>query len=94
MPKSVQDTPAQGTDHAQAPFEEALQKLESIVESMEADDLPLEQLLSNFEQGMKLVEVCQNKLAEAELKIHQLERNAAGETVLKPVSIPVENSEG
>jgi exodeoxyribonuclease VII small subunit len=66
------------------PFEEALQKLEGIVEAMEADDLPLENLLAKYEEGAKLVRVCQEKLAEAELKIQQLEKNAAGEIALKP----------
>ncbi|HTH48508.1 MAG TPA: exodeoxyribonuclease VII small subunit, partial [Candidatus Limnocylindria bacterium] len=37
------------------PFEEALKKLEAVVEAMESDDLPLEQLLSRFEEGSKLV---------------------------------------
>ena len=68
------------------PFEEALKKLESIVEAMETGDLPLEALLTRFEEGTRLVKVCQAKLEEAELKIQQLEKNAAGETVLKPWS--------
>ena len=66
------------------PFEEALQKLEAVVEAMEADDLPLETLLARYEEGAKLVKVCQEKLAEAELKIQQLEKTAAGELKLKP----------
>ena len=66
------------------PFEEALKKLEGIVEAMESDDLPLETLLSKYEEGTKLVKICQEKLAEAELKIQQLEKNAAGEMKLKP----------
>jgi exodeoxyribonuclease VII small subunit len=68
------------------PFEEALKKLEGVVEAMESDDLPLESLLARYEEGTKLVKVCQDKLAEAELKIQQLEKNAAGEIKLKPVS--------
>jgi exodeoxyribonuclease VII small subunit len=66
------------------PFEEALKKLESIVETMETGDLPLESLLERFEEGTRLVKVCQQKLEEAELKIQQLEKNAAGEPALKP----------
>jgi exodeoxyribonuclease VII small subunit len=66
------------------PFEEALQKLESIVEAMEAGDLPLETLLARYEEGMKLAKICQAKLAEAEVKIQQLEKTAAGELKLKP----------
>ena len=67
------------------PFEEALKKLESIVETMESDDLPLETLLARFEEGTRLAQVCQAKLAEAELKIQKLEKNPAGEPVLKPM---------
>ncbi len=66
------------------PFEEALKKLETIVETMETGDLPLESLLERFEEGTRLVKVCQKKLEEAELKIQQLEKNAAGEPALKP----------
>lgn len=66
------------------PFEEALQKLEAVVEAMDADDLPLETLLAKYEEGAKLVKVCQEKLAEAELKIQQLEKSSAGELKLKP----------
>ena len=66
------------------PFEEALKKLEGIVEAMESDDLPLETLLTKYEEGSKLVKICQEKLAEAELKIQQLEKTAAGEMKLKP----------
>lgn len=68
------------------PFEEALKRLETIVEAMESEDLPLETLLARFEEGTKLVKVCQSKLAEAELKIQKLEKNSAGEPVLKPMS--------
>ena len=68
------------------PFEEALKKLEGVVEAMESGDLPLETLLARYEEGARLVKICQEKLAEAELKIQQLEKNAAGEMKLKPLS--------
>ena len=61
-----------------------MKKLEAIVEAMESEDLPLETLLGKYEEGTKLAQVCQAKLAEAELKIEQLEKNAAGEIKLKP----------
>ena len=72
------------------PFEEALKKLETIVETMESEELPLESLLARYEEGTRLVKVCQEKLAEAELKIQQLEKNAAGEMKLKPLAMPDE----
>ena len=67
------------------PFEEALKKLEGIVEAMESDELPLETLLARYEEGSTLVKICSEKLAEAELKIQQLEKNASGEMKLKPL---------
>jgi exodeoxyribonuclease VII small subunit len=68
-------------------FEQALKKLESIVEAMENADLPLETLLARFEEGAQLAQLCQNRLADAELKIQQLEKTAAGQMVLKPISL-------
>jgi len=81
--KSTSPNPAPKTA---VPFEEALQKLESIVEAMESGDLPLEQLIARYEEGVKLAKVCQEKLAEAELKIQQLEKTSAGELKLKPLT--------
>jgi exodeoxyribonuclease VII small subunit len=66
------------------PFEEALTQLETIVEAMESGELPLEGMLTRFEEGVKLVQTCQSRLEEAELKISRLERNATGEPALKP----------
>ena len=67
------------------PFEEALKKLETIVEAMESQELSLEALLAKYEEGTQLAKVCQEKLVEAEIKIQQLERNSAGELSLKTV---------
>jgi exodeoxyribonuclease VII small subunit len=67
------------------PFEEAMQKLETIVETMESGELPLETLMTQFEEGTRLAKICQAKLAQAETKIQLLEKNAAGELTLRPV---------
>ena len=75
------------------PFEEALKKLESIVEAMESGDLPLETLLTRFEEGTKLARVCQTKLSEAELKIQKLEKSAAGEVTLTPLAPDLSEAE-
>lgn len=60
-------------------FETALQRLEHVVEEMESDKLPLEDLLTHYEEGIKLVQVCQEKLTAAEKRIEIITRNAAGE---------------
>ena len=78
-----QNQPAKVED---LPFEQALKKLEEIVEAMESEDLPLETLLGKYEEGTRMARVCQEKLADAELKIQQLEKTAAGEMKLKPLT--------
>jgi exodeoxyribonuclease VII small subunit len=59
-------------------FEEALAQLESIVESMESGDVPLADLLARFEQGTKLLKICEARLQDAELKIEQLKKAKDG----------------
>jgi len=59
---------------AKLSFEAALTKLESIVESMESGDVPLADLLAKFEEGTKLLKVCETRLKDAELKIEQLKK--------------------
>ena len=86
-------TAAQTGSAKELPFEEALKKLESVVEAMESGDLPLESLLARFEEGTRLVKTCQAKLEEAELKISKLEKNAAGEPVLKPADDSIPDNE-
>ena len=53
---------------------------------MESEDLPLETLLARYEEGSQLAKVCQQKLAEAEVKIQQVEKSAAGDVSAKPMA--------
>lgn len=85
MPPVPNNTKTAARSKDAPPFEEALQNLEKIVNAMEAGDLPLEALLARFEEGTRLVKICQAQLEEAELKIQKLEKNAAGEAVLQPL---------
>jgi len=55
-------------------FEEAMEKLQKITQELEGEDLPLEEALQKFEEGMKLVSFCERKLEEAEKKIQVLIR--------------------
>ena len=71
-------------------YEDALKKLEQLVEVLESGDLPLETLLGKFEEGTRLVRLCQGRLAEAEVKIQQLESAATGDLELKPFDTPRE----
>ena len=53
-------------------FEEALEKLEALVTSMESGEVPLATLVEKFEEGSKLVKLCEERLKQAELKIEKL----------------------
>lgn len=54
-------------------FEDALEKLEAIVETLEGGEIPLEQLLARYEEGTRLVKFCQDRLSAAEIRIQQLD---------------------
>jgi exodeoxyribonuclease VII small subunit len=86
MSKPVKDAPPSTEESVSLPFEEALKRLEGIVDSMENDDLPLEALLSKYGEGTRLAQSCHARLAEAEVKIQQLERKSNGQFALKPLS--------
>jgi len=60
-----------------------MDRLEAIVEQMESGKLPLEELIVRYEEGMNLVKICQERLANAEQKIEIIARNSAGKTVVK-----------
>lgn len=86
MPNGAKNPGSNDTAKTAAlPFEEALKKLESIVEAMESHDMPLESLLHRFQEGTELARMCQEKLAAAELKVRQLEQDSAGSLSLKPL---------
>ena len=63
---------------AEISFEAAMERLEKIVEEMESSKLPLEELLVRYEEGIRLVGVCSQRLASAENRIETLSRNANG----------------
>ena len=63
---------------AKLSFEAALGKLETIVESMESGEVPLAELLAKFEEGTKLLKLCESRLKDAELKIEQLKKQKDG----------------
>lgn len=63
---------------AKLSFEDALTQLEAIVEAMESGDVPLAELLAKFEEGTKLLKICETRLKDAELRIEQLKRQKDG----------------
>ena len=57
---------------AEKKFEDSMRRLEEIVEKMESGDLPLDEALKYYEEGIQLSRLCYKKLSEAEKKIQKL----------------------
>ena len=64
-------------------FETAMKELEQIVESMENNQLTLDESLKQFERGVELSRICQDNLKKAEQKVEQLIEKH-GELVIEP----------
>ena len=69
-----------------ATFETAIARLEQVVEEMDSASLPLQDLITRYEEGVQLVKVCEERLKEAEKRIEIITRNAAG----KPEAVEFE----
>ena len=55
-------------------FEEALGRLEVILEAMETGEIALDELVGKYEEGVDLLKICHARLHEAELKIEEVKR--------------------
>ena len=75
-------------------FEEALERLEAIVKSLEDGDLPLEDSLRLFEEGVSLTRLCAAKLEEAQRRIDVLTRGEQGDLKLQPFDAQNEGEGG
>ncbi|MAM43455.1 MAG: exodeoxyribonuclease VII small subunit [Candidatus Marinimicrobia bacterium] len=64
-------------------FEDALSRLETLVEKMESGEGTLEQSLDWFEEGMSLIKSCRQELEYAEQKVKELIKNTEGGYTLK-----------
>lgn len=62
-------------------FEEALKRLEAIVQQLERGDVPLDQSIDLYAEGDRLRGQCQERLAAAQARIDQIVASASGEAV-------------
>lgn len=67
------------TEKKELDFEASLSRLEEVVAQMESGELSLEQMISHFEEGSKLVDSCNARLNEVEKRIEKLVKNSSGE---------------
>lgn len=82
----MQDANKKGSETVN--FEDALERLETIVEAMEEGEISLNDLLSKYEEGNNLLKVCNRRLRDAELKIELLKKDSEGQTTVPLESEP------
>jgi exodeoxyribonuclease VII small subunit len=71
-------------DQQEKKFEDALKRLEEVLESLEHGNLNLEESVQTFEEGVKLVRFCHDKLDEVERRVELLLKDEAGRFFTKP----------
>ncbi len=72
-------------------FEQAIGKLEEIVEKIETGQTGLEEAISQYELGCKLIQRCKSILNEAERKIEILNKDISGQLKPEPLSEELES---
>ncbi len=65
-------------------FESLLKRLEGVLDSLEHGDLPLEEAMKAFEEGVRLVRFCHQKLDEVEKRVELLLKDDAGRFFTRP----------
>lgn len=81
--KALNDSETESGD--ESTFEQALEELESLVESMESDQAPLDKLIENYEKGTQLYNLCQQRLDNAQQRVDLIRDGVEQETkTLKP----------
>lgn len=65
-------------------FEKAMERLAKIVEDLESGDVPLEDAIKKYEEGVRLARHCQDQLVKAEQKIEILTKTLAGNFETRP----------
>jgi exodeoxyribonuclease VII small subunit len=65
-------------------FEAALKRLEEVLDALEHGDLPLEEAMAVFEEGVRLVRFCHQKLDEVEKRVELLLKDERGRFFTRP----------
>ena len=60
-------------------FEENFSRLEKILEKLESEDVALDETLKLYEEGLTLTKLCYDKLANAELRIKEINKSLKGD---------------
>ena len=88
MVENMRNSKGRSNPEDEAPFEEVMERLQAVVEQLEEGDLPLEQSLAIFEEGVRLSRAGAKRLDEAERRVEEL--LAAGDELK---TAPLEDNE-
>ncbi|MES2596671.1 MAG: exodeoxyribonuclease VII small subunit [Verrucomicrobiota bacterium] len=73
-------------------FEQAMERLEEIVGTMESDRMPLDEMVGSYEEGMKLLQVCRQRIEQARQRIEIINIKGDGKAETAPFEIGREDS--
>lgn len=92
LPKSGRKkrSPRSRSPRKAVPFEKKYERLETVLNEIEREDLPLEDLLKLFEEGVGLVKECSAYLREAKLTVESYLEEREGAYTLKGLDSPAE----
>lgn len=71
-------------DDTALPFEQALGRIESLVARMEAERLPLDDLIKAYDEGTRLLDICRQRLDDAQRRVELISQRADGSATLTP----------
>ena len=60
-------------DKVELSFEQALVNLEEIIQRMESGEAPLDSLVTNYQNGIRMLKFCRKKIESAEMKIRKVQ---------------------
>lgn len=84
---------AKGKQEDKTNFEESLKKLKKIVEELEKEDVPLDDALKLFEDGIKLSDICKSQLEEADKKVQVLLKDKKGNIKIEDLDEEIDEDE-
>jgi exodeoxyribonuclease VII small subunit len=74
-------------------FEKKFQELERIVQRLESEELPLDESLQLFEEGIRLSRFCHQRLEEVEKKIELILADAKGQPRVEPFAAEADDED-
>jgi exodeoxyribonuclease VII small subunit len=75
-------------------FEQAMERLDAIVEAMESGEIGIEESISKYEEAMRLAAHCRQILDKAEQRIKKIQLDAAGKLQTEPFELPAADGSG